>query len=286
MPYRAGPSPSAPPRRQGGLALLLFVVLLAGVASLFIGAYTAELGGVGEAATQRRDQDYVNRAATLLAAWYAAHPQLMDGSTQPSIPNCSLPVGDCLMQAAGIPERHGVVVSVGPRQTTPNGYDYRSITLWIPKPDATGSQRTQYAAQYALVSAAVDGRPIERALWVEANRALARLSAQLVSAYAAWLANTGDIANDWFQPTGCGPYGDNANFVCADTWTNLAQSGLPIALGAPAGRLNPWGLPYQICNAAACGASDQGAPYSLLLRTATPWGGLLSQTAIEPIAAG
>ncbi|WP_156885242.1 hypothetical protein [Acidihalobacter ferrooxydans] len=274
--------------RQSGFMALLLVSLIAIVSMAVLGAFAARLGLDGAQATTQRDQDYVNRAAAAIQSWYAAHPVQMDAGAQPSVPGCSGPVGLCLLTAAGMSPRHGVVVSVGAQQTAPGGnYAWRTITVWIPKSNVTGSARTNYAPANARVVSAFSGRPIERAFWVSANETLNRLSASWTAAYSAWLSNTGNAGNNWFQPPSCGSNnGVNKNMACETKWAALNTSGFEAATGVTVPAANPWGMSIEVCNTSACGAQGASPPFTALLRTQTPWGGVIEQTVVEPLTAG
>lgn len=275
-------------RRESGAAMLIFIVILVAIMSILTGTYIAEIGGMNIAANHRREQNYVDSVAAQLKSWYATHPLDMDQQQNPQMPSgCQKKsLKDCLLAAAGINRRYGIKLYIGARQQASNGYDYRKLAIWIPKPDLTGSKRDQYSSAHALVSAQISGRAIEQHLWVKANHELAQTASQWTSAYAAWIDSNGNIRVDWFQPPSCGPYGDNKQMNCASSWTPIQQTGFALSTGVDAKANNPWGLPVQLCNAAACGAQDQSVPYSALLRTQTPWGGQLEQTIVEPLTAG
>lgn len=269
--------------RESGVALLLFVVLLASLVTIVMGAYVANLGGLNQTANLARQQSYVDTVAKHLSTWYSDNAVSMDGQAEPVTPGCSGSITHCLIQVGGVPQRYGVHIQVGGLKQDPSGYDYRTLVVWIPKPNVTGNARSQYQAANAAVSAAVDGRKIERSLWVRANRQLESMAAEWTAAYASWISSNGNVGVNWFQPPECGKFGGNEQMSCPTGWINLSQSGLAKATGITLPQTNPWGFPYQVCNTSACGAQQQNTPFSALIKTSLPWGGRLEQAVVEPL---
>ena len=284
-------------RRQSGQIILGLVIALGLVITAIFGMYSAWFGDLTSAARKRTLQAYVQTAASAISQWYRTHPLAMDGTAQPMIPGCASGTPNamttCLLTAAGVPPRYGVEVDVGALQVlTGAGYAWRTLTVWIPKPNVAGVARNTFVVSKAFVYAPVDGQPIERSNWVEANAAVAGIARMLDAGYGAFLNSEQNAAADWFEPPGCGTSnGINAELSCANAWTGIGQAGLAQAIGWSGPTTDPWGDPIEVCNAAGCGANDMAPPYQFAVRVVQPWidpsSGLpwaILQIATEPLA--
>lgn len=273
-------------RSERGQIAVAAAMAMGVVFAAVAGTYIVWFGAYSLQAQQRVKQDYVEHAASHLQRWYASHPRKMDAAASPTVPGCSPTLlGPCLLQAAGVEPRYGVQVTVGPRSMAPDGYAWRHLTVWIPKPGVSGSARRHFSASRAFASAGVNGHAIERANYVQAEQAVASVAKAMQNGYAAWLASGKNTARDWFQPPGCGPNGSNTAVHCAATWTPVGQTGVTQAVGWRGPTTDPWGDKIAVCNAAACGAQDQGQPYNLAVRTVTPWDTTIARLAVEPLGA-
>lgn len=272
-------------RQQGQVvvaAALAMGILTTSVVSLYVNWF----GGVSSQAAVAKKRAYVLDAAERLGDWYKAHPLAMDGGGTPAVTGCTGAVSACLLAAAGITPKYGLVLDVGARSFATEGFPWRALTLWIPRAGVAGAARQTYLAANALVSARVNGLAIERANQLAAQRAVNDVAAAMQNGYAAWLGANKNTALDWFQPAGCGPSGINPVVDCVSTWSAASKSLVAQASGWTGAPEDPWGDPVEICNAVACGANDQALPYTLGVRVVTPWGQTLTGVAVEPLQAG
>lgn len=264
------------------MVIVLFVVV-----SALIGMMASWIGQMSYIAQARRKQAYVEAAAQQLGLWYARNPVDVDGASQPVVPGCAGALATCLLTAAGVVPRYNVTVSIGARQTASTGFPYRTMTVWIPNPTATGAQRTTYQAAYSLASSAVDGYSIERQLQQQSVEAVANVADAMQDGYSAWLSSDHDTGLDWFQPTNCGSAdkGSNPVVACAGSWTPVANSSIGQASAWRGATTDAWGDPIEICNTSACGAQDDSEPYDMAVRAVTPWGYTILRMAVEPLEA-
>lgn len=273
-------------RRQDGQIIVLIALVLAMAASAIIGVYIARFGNLTTVTQLKQKQAYVDTAAESLRQWYIGNPVAMDQTAMPAVPGCVGAPAACLLAAADVNPLYGVQLDIGARTYAVQGYPWRMLTVWIPNPSARGAARTVFAAANALVSASVDGEPIQRVNQLAAQQAVDSLAISLQQGFGAWLKNYHNTLRDWFQPAGCGPLGANPALGCAQTWTAASALNTSAAAGWNGPANGPWGGAIEICNASACGAQDQGIPFDLGVRLLTPWGTTLERIAVEPLQAG
>jgi hypothetical protein len=280
-----------PPRRlpaaavsQGGFVVLLLVTVIGfammAFSALFIAVSTHE-------DRAHRDRTWVQDTANRVRQWYSLHPLVLDASATTSLPGVG-PLGPRVMAAAGIKPYARSQVEVSGLQRTPSGaLRYRTITVWIPKP--TVRTGTGFSAANAQAYASVSGLPIEQDLETRSWRRLEDLTIRLEqwSASAEAAGGTHNALLDYLEPPACGT-GNGAvpRLACAAGWTSAANMGFGAAMGFGGPWTDAWGGAIQVCNtpSSVCSATDKAPPFSMRLKTTTPWGGVLTLSAIQPFS--
>ncbi len=286
---RRSNEPTTPPRRlpvaavsQRGFVVLLLVTVigLAMVAfsALFIAVSTHE-------DRAHRDLAWVQNTANRIRQWYSFHPLVLDASAATSLPGVG-PLGPRVMAAAGIQPYARAQVEVSGLKSTPSGaLRYRAITVWIPRP--TVHSGVGFSVANAQAYAAVSGLPIEQERETRSWKRLEDLTTRLEqwSASAESVNGTHNTLLDYLEPPGCGTgNGAVSGLACAAGWTDASAMGFGTAIGFGGPWTDAWGGAIQVCNtpSSVCSASDQAPPFSIRLKTTTPWGGVLTLSAIQP----
>lgn len=259
---------------EQGSAILFMTALLSLAMALGYGLIIAGQAESTQSSVAARRQAYLNDAATTLRDFYTSNPSRMDADTAT---HWSGP--EELAREAGLVLRYGARLDIGQRQSQ-GDLRYRTLTLWIPAPDASNSSFTPAnASGYRQVS----GLEIQRRIANRARRQLTRLSNTLVVYYAGRLEidPLHSASVNYWQGRGCsdaaaGDFGCSTSFIplvdLADPSVGLAQS-----TGT-----NPWGQTIQGRNRGS-GVETVSPPYTLQLRSLYPWGGGITKTVVQPL---
>ncbi len=274
--------PVAAASQRGFVVLLLVTVIgfaMMAFSALFIAVSTHE---------DRVHQDlaWVQNTASRIRKWYSLHPLVLDTSAATSLPGAG-PLGPRVIAAVGIKPYARSRVEVGGLQSTQSGaLRYRIITVWIPKP--TTKTGAGFSVENAQAYAEVSGLSIEQEMETRSWKRLEDLTARLEqwSASSEAASGTHNTLLDYLEPPSCGT-GNGAvpGIACAANWTLVSAMGFGVAIGFGGPWTDAWGGAIQVCNtpSSVCSASDQAPPFSMRLKTTTPWGGVLTLSAIQPL---
>ncbi len=269
------------------LALVLVIVV---TVAAIIATYSARRGYVGVSQTHRAQRLFLARAQRRITRYYSSHAAAMDA-------NLNAPwTGAQLLVRAGVPTRWQVQAWVGTRQSTSidsgTVMDYRDIWLALPGNAASGpatlptlnTTTNTFNPGTSPAWTEIHGENIEAALAVRAQQQLNRLNSRLTAMYAADTASDPgrNIGVDYWQPSGCGPYGGGIIACTNEQFLPASTVGLSVALGAQrVGTNNPWGLPLMISN--TVDANDTAPPYTMVIESPLPWGGSINATVTGPL---
>ncbi len=271
------------------MALVLVVVV---TLAALIATYSARRGYVGMSHTHRTQREFLDRAQRRIARYYTTHAAAMDASLNAPW------TGAQILTRAGVPPRWQVQAWVGTRQSlSMDGgavtLDYRDIWLALPG-NATGGPATPAALNTTTNTfnpgtspawAEVHGETIESGLVVRAQQQLNRLGSRLIAMYAADIASDPgrDVGVDYWQPSGCGPYGGGTIACTNGQFLPASNVNLATALGAQrVSTQNPWGRTLVVSN--TVGTNDTAPPYTFALESPLPWGGAITATVTEPLS--
>ncbi len=262
-------------KRQRGVVFILFVVVLALIGVVMVmGASTLQAQGASNRAGADR-QNYLNESARQLKGWYQAHLATVDA-------NVDAPALTTIVSEAGLQDRFGVHIAVSNRLFA-GDIGYRVFAIWIPlsTPDssvfdaATGQFTPAANVQYVMVS----GLEMQTAAMAETRRIMSNAVVSLENYFAAKYELAGrDVSINQFRPdAACA--GATAGLPCIDTyavatgidWSTTGLSGASL--------VDAWGRSLEVSNLQD--SQTANPPYSMSLRSSTPFGTFLTMSAIQ-----
>ena len=228
---------------------------------------------------ERAQLDYLTELKGRLEQWYAANVATVDAAA-------AAPDMQAVLRQIGLVPRWNLQIQASERQIQ-NGVAFRVIALWLPgagEPDTTTFDPATGAFVPAAntPSAQVNGLAIQSQALALSQDGLQRLARALENRFKAkYLADPGrDVMVNHFRAQSCAdPQPDE--LPCLDDYTAL-DAGLLLAIGAdPRLARNSWNLVVEVSNGAD--AQTTIPPYSIALRSTTPWGTQLRAVAIQPL---
>jgi len=229
---------------------------------------------------------YIEDASRRLTLWYQANANTQEAIIGP------LDM-DAALAAAGITPRYGLLATSS-QQLSDGLVSWHVMALWLPEPQrvqgtaldqATGvfTQGTLVSTGQpaVLVSASINGRAMQLVAFSESSRRVRLVAARLENMFAARRAMDpfSPGGRNWFRAGDCGAV-QSGELPCYDAYTNLAATTAPVEAGIEAEMaVNAWGLPITLSNLQN---SSLVTPFSMSVRTLTPWGGVIGAVAKEP----
>lgn len=230
---------------------------------------------------------YLRNARMNVADWYRANAATIDAGSD----SLSESV---IRSAMGVPAQYGVQVASSVQlglpcdaSNSPSCVAYHNIYLWLPAEssvdtsavdETTGTFTPSSAAQWVEVS----GEAIERQLISSSTDTMTLLQTQLRSFFAASERSDVNQANDtnYFRDSDCSTTFDGS-LPCVDTFADLTTTAIASDLGIDSTNAsNAWGYAIQVTNQEY--SSVDQAPYSMAIRSATPWGSYLQMAVVQP----
>jgi hypothetical protein len=275
----------SPRRQQGNAALLVLCVMLALLSTT---AAVSDMLIASEArGTTSERQAYLDHAKRNIANWYLGNAATIDGSADALDPST-------VKSAMGEPQQWGVRVAstaqLGLPCDAPNSAScvgYHDIYLWLPPMShadtttldpASGTFTADPAAQWIKVS----GASLEQQLIESSTNTMELLQGQLRAFFAAGELNDASVSpgTNYFRDSQCSGTAPNM-LPCVDTFTNLTETNIPTLMGIDSyNATNAWGNPLQVSNQEQSSVAQP--PYSMAMRSATPWGGYLEMAVAQP----
>jgi len=262
-------------RAESGHAVLAMVAVVVTLAGAVVAGWATLATRAQSDALAQVQQAYMEEVRAALLGWYARELARVDRTPEAPDPGT-------LMREAGIAMRWGLRLAASERIAR-DGIGYRVIAAWLPgEGDASaldpasgrftpsGTRRWIVVSGFDLQSAAVD----------ETRARMDRLARHLESAYRARLLAdpSRDVTVNRFRALRCSAPAAG-ELPCIDDYTPVASSGLPQAAGLdPLLLANAWGGAIEASNGAD---ASQVIPFSMALRTATPWGAALAMFAVS-----
>jgi len=271
---------------QAGFSVVAAMLALFSIsAALLLGTLQVEdqARGNREEVEQRA---YIEDASRRLTLWYQAN-----ANTQEAIAG-QLDMAAALA-GAGIVPRYGLVAASS-QQLSDGMVSWHVLALWLPDPQRvqgtaldpvtgvfTPGTLVSTGQPATVVSATINGRAMQLAAFSESSRRVRLAAARLENMFAARRAmdpfSLG--GRNWFRAGDCGAVLPG-ELPCYDAYTNLAATTAPAEAGIEAEMaVNAWGLPITLSNLQS---SSLVTPFSMSVRTLTPWGGVIGAIAKEP----
>ena len=262
-------------RRESGYAVLAVVAAMVAIAATVVVGWATLATRAQSDGLAQAQQAYLDEVRAGLLGWYARELALIDRGGEPPDPATAL-------RGAGVAVRWNLRVAASERLVR-DGIAYRVIAAWLPgEGDASmlepvsGRFTPSAGARWILVS----GFDLQAAALVETRARLDRLARQLEAAYRVRLFSdpSRDATVNRFRAVRCAAPSPG-ELPCIDDYAAVDVSGLVGAAGLdPLLAANAWGAPIEVSNGID---ASPVIPFSMALRTATPWGGTLSMFAVS-----
>jgi len=280
---------TTPPRQQGGYFLIAITAALAVIAFGFIIAYSSLLAKKQQQTLFLAQQAYMADVNSALTATYAQNAGTIDSITDANNWNAT-----SFLSLAGIQLKWGAQVAFA-QGLVQDGINYSVIVVWLPTNtdttnppnfnettgafvSCTNTQASCSPRAYAIIS----GLTIQATLQANAIKQLDTLAGIHQAYFKAKLLQDPDknIAINYFRAPD-GNCANASNMPCIDTYTNESLTAIPGLLGISSDLLiNPWGLPIEVSNNEG---SSLSYPFSLSIKSETPWGSFINILAIQPV---
>jgi hypothetical protein len=262
-------------RRESGYAVLAVVATMVTIAAAVVVGWATLATRVQTDGLASVQQQYLDEVRVSLLGWYARDLAQIDRSAEPPDPVR-------MLRGTGVAVRWGLRVAASERLVR-EGIAYRVIAAWLPGEGdtsmlepATGRFTPSSGTRWIVVS----GFDLQAAALVETRARLDRLARQLEAAYRARLLSdpSRDATVNRFRAVRCSAPSPG-ELPCIDEYVTIDVSGLASAAGLdPLLAANAWGAPIEVSNGID---ASLVIPFSMALRTATPWGGSLSMFAVS-----
>jgi hypothetical protein len=262
------------PRGESGYAVLAMVATMVTIAATIVVGWATVATRVQSDGLAQVQQAYLDEVRAALLGWYARELAQVDRRSE-------APEAAVVLREAGIAPRWGLRLATSERLDR-DGIAYRVLAAWLPLEGdasaldpATGRFTPSSGARWTTVS----GFDLQAGAMAETRARLDRLARQLESAYRARLLSdpSRDATVNRFRAVRCAAPA-NGELPCIDDYAALDASGLAAVVGLDGLLLsNAWGAPIEASNGAD---ASLVMPFSMALRTTTPWGGRVSLFAV------
>lgn len=262
-------------RRASGYAVLAVVATMVTIAAAVVVGWATLAARVQTDGLAQAQQQYLDEVRVSILGWYARELAQLDRSAVPPDPAT-------VLRGSGVAVRWGLRVAVSERLAR-ESIAYRVVAAWLPGEGdasmlepATGRFTPSAGARWIVVS----GFDLQAAALAETRARLDRLARQLEAAYRVRLLSdpSRDATVNRFRAVRCSEPSPG-ELPCIDEYVAIDVSGLVRAAGLdPLLGANAWGAPIEVSNGID---ASLVIPFSMVLRTAMPWGGALSMFAVS-----
>lgn len=273
----------APRQQQSGYIVLGSVLALALIASLIFAGFSSDVSRRDGAVFDDEKSQWAQDAGMTLDSWYRRNAWTIDS-------DANAIASSTILTQSGVTLKYGAQVKSSVRLNR-NGVSYHIIAIWLPQDGATGTAfdaATGTFTEGTYHSAAVprvkyhltNGNVIEVDLYQQTAKSLQTMASRLEAWFSGSARNASsfELGSNWFRTPSCSSP-DSRYLPCADTYTDAGPIFAAQGIGAISELSSAWAQPIQLSN--LLNASTV-APYSVSLQTATPWGGTVTASAIQP----
>ncbi len=259
---------------ESGHAVLAVVATVVTIAASIVVGWATLGTRVQADGLARVQQAWLQEVRAALLGWYARELATVDRVVE-------APGADLVMREAGIVPRWGLRLSVSDRLSR-DGIAYRVLAAWLPaEADASALDTStgQFTASPGARWVVASGFDLQAGAMAETRARLDRLARQLESVYRARLLSdpSRDIGINRFRAVRCAVPAPG-ELPCIEDYSPIEASGLARAAGIdPLLAVNAWGGVVEASNGTDASAA---MPFSLALRTTTPWGSVLPLFAV------
>lgn len=286
-------------RQRGAVFALGLVMVVAAFAVLMVG-FSSNLVQSKNGAIETEKRLYIQRVTKDIDAWYQInYARLVEGGFNPDEAT--------LLREALTERQFGVRIQLSnilaappncPNSNLGSGrcVPYRNIAAWVPK--TSGGDTTSFNASTGVLTldpaaygVSYPGRDYAMRLAVSTVRQMDRIGG-LLQGYFATVSErspTADFSRNYFRARDCGSR-EFFEFACYDTYSAIdsvaATDGrISSLLGLDERQfVNVYGQPIEVSNLEDSNTSEGGGlpPYTMALRSRTPWGEFLKLTVAQP----
>jgi hypothetical protein len=303
--------------KQRGVALIAFTVALSIVTFTIVLGYAVATSKKQASSLVSNQKAYLKDVRAKLVEAYSANSASIDADFSWT----SISTGDAVLELAGVAPRWGLTVAISP-PILREGVKFRAIAAWLPldtvdlDPPSLGTDGTFNPCpletadcvgrrEFVVVS---DGFSIQRNNSKKATSQLEQLAENGQAFFNAkvLLDPERNVSVNYFRPPfgGCSPLAEQVPCVDSPYPVYSDKAYLPALrnstqtlaelLGLPnVPLLNPWGAAIEVCNGPNCGDGppslvkwdpvSQGAPYTTLFQSSTPWGSTLRVYSLQKL---
>ena len=261
-------------RGESGYAVLAMVATMVTIAATIVVGWATFASRVQADGLAQVQQAYLDEVRAALLGWYVR--ELAQVDRRPEAPEPA-----AVLREAGIAPRWGLRLATSERLER-EGIAYRVLAAWLPGEGdasaldpATGQFTPSSGARWITVS----GFDLQAGAMAETRARLDRLARHLESAYRARLLSdpSRDATVNRFRAVRCAAPAAG-ELPCIDDYAALDASGLALAVGLERLLLsNVWGASIEASNGVD---ASPVMPFSMALRTTTPWGSRVSLFAV------
>lgn len=275
--------------RQSGFAVVSITVLMSIVILLIVYIQSDRLRAEVAASEPDLKQAYLERIRHSLETWYGAiSASAFSGLTT------SPPDAPALLANISQQDQYNVQIQVSAEMTdTSTGARYHFFAVWLPQPDLTvaidqvvASEKFEFQ-QPPRFGFILSGKAVHAMMLAAAESRARSLATTLESWFRTKsMLHAGATINDnYFRAANC-TKPQEYELPCVNNFDTAASESLLDRLGLSNSETrNPWGIPFELSNDDPDdrGKPQTDAPFSMQIRTETPWGRELLINVNQPI---
>lgn len=267
------------PRAQRGVALVAVMLLAALIVSAIVVEWTLVRTAQVDRALSREQAAYLSAVEASLTQWYALNSASIDAAAE-------APDLNAVLRSLGVAARWNLQVRAS-RTIERDNVRYRTMALWLPRgaDDSTSFDVNAgtLSATPQTLSRAINGWSVQSRAVSETRKRMQSMAERLeANARAQYLLDPSrDALKNRFRALDCAAP-RAGELPCLDTYraartlVALGTLGIGSALST-----NAWGGDIEVSNSLDSQTSEP--PFSMALRTVTPWGATIRVTAVQAL---
>ena len=267
------------PVTQQGMAMAFVLVLVLLTVTVWILSLDSLDTYREDAHVQQEQQIYLQGVQAALENWYEQHAATVDASVAPVNVAPVLPI-------LGFPLKWHVT-GASSNRLVKGDIAYHVFMVWIPgsvsRPAVLDASTGIFTPGSSTGYERIDGFIIESGLVQHTTQTLQKDANHLQEWFKAKVLQDGQHQVNWnhFRAQDCSE-AEPDEMPCMDSYVALSQSGVKALAGlGAADESDGWGNPVQVSNLAD--SSTVAPPYSMALKSVTPWGDSIRIFATQPL---
>ena len=278
------------PRRQGGFAMLTFVIVVSALALSLVAGYSSLFARKQLNQVADIQRTYLDEARAQVLSTYRKLSTDPAASPSADLTYTQYAGGTDVWSWTRQPQKWGAQAIISNRLVTSEGLYYRKVALWIPTETDAGnppavakfvttgvfdSCTTSGAACDTRQFLVVDTQDIEKELFARSTARLTNIVQKSQAYFKARLLQDPErnVSVNYFRD----PYGSCTKLPndigCINSYTALSAIDIGATLNlSPEEQVNAWGGAVTVVNAGP-DAETTDAPFSISFQTCLPYGG-------------